>query len=100
MTRKSSIVVGGVCGLTVAFLTATVSGALPRETLARRFIEVIHWPEYVFLEWLVDRVSPHNRDQGILYWLIVHPLYWVSIGMLAGLGYFSLARLRKRRVET
>ena len=98
MTRKRSIIIGAAAGIVVAFATAILSEAVPRGTLARQLFEGIHWPEGAFLEWLVDRLSPHNRDQGVLYWLVVHPLYWAIIGALVGLGCSWFARFRRRHI--
>ena len=97
MFRFRPILIGMAIGLVAAVLTLCFWEAIPRETPARRVWDGIFLPEYLVVDGVTNWLSPHSRDQGILYWIIVHPLYCVSLGGLIGLGAGWLSKQRHKR---
>lgn len=100
MMRFRPILIGMAVGLVAAVLTLCFWEAIPRETPARRIWDGVFLPEYLVVSRVTDWLSPHSRDQGILYWIIVHPLYCVSIGGVIGLAVGWVSRHRQRRGTT
>lgn len=88
--------IGMLVGLTIAASTFVFWEAIPRETAARSVFDAIHWPEFAVVYKLTDWLSPHNRDAGIGYWVLIHPIYWVSVGGVGGITW-SFVRRRFRR---
>jgi hypothetical protein len=73
-------------GVVVALVTVFFWEAIPHEALARRVLNWVFYPEGIVLERVTDWLSPGNRDQGIRYWLIIHPVYCILLGGLIGFG--------------
>lgn len=79
MLSKSTILLAVILGVLLSILSAMIGAVIPRDTLLHRVFLGIHWPEFFLLDRLTDLLSPDNRDQGILYYMIVHPLYWIAL---------------------
>lgn len=94
------VLVGMATGLVVGVATVFLWEAIPRGTFARRIWDGIFYPEYLAVDRMTDWLSPGNPDQGILYWLIVHPVYCVSLGGLIGLAGALSSRSRRKRKAT
>jgi hypothetical protein len=87
-------------GLVIALTTLCFWEAIPRETLARRVFDAFFYPEYLVADKVTDWLSPHNRDAGIGYWLLVHPAYCILVGGLFGFGVAWLRRRTRERAKT
>lgn len=100
MFRWRPILIGMAGGLVASLLTLFLWEAIPRETVARRVWDGVFFPEYFAVERITDWLSPHNRDRGILYWMIIHPVYCVFLGGLIGLVPVWLSIFRRKRSTT
>lgn len=97
--RARPILVGMAIGLAVGLVTLFTWEAIPRETFARRVFDALFLPEFLMVDALTDWLSPHNRDAGIQYWLIVHPVYCVLASGLIGLGTAWLCQAVRARAK-
>jgi hypothetical protein len=100
MFRWRPVLIGMAGGLVAALLTLFLWEAIPRETFARRVWDGLFFPEYFAVDHITDWLSPHNRDQGIRYWMIIHPVYCAFLGGLIGLGSVWRSRCRHKRSTT
>ena len=79
MPGKSTVILGVVAGIILSIASPLVQAVLPKDTLLEAVFRGIHWPEFFLLDRLTDWLSPGNRDQGMLFYMIIHPLYWMAV---------------------
>jgi hypothetical protein len=83
MPSKSTILLAVIIGFILSIASPMIGAIIPRDTFLHQVYLGIHWPESFLLDKLTDWLSPGNRDQGMLYYMIVHPLYWFAVAMSA-----------------
>jgi hypothetical protein len=97
MKLGRSLIIGAVAGVIFSVASAMLWEAVPRGTSARRIFDGIFYPEFVVARRLTDWLAPHNRDQGIAYWLMIHPFYCVFLGAVVAGGIWSLSHVTTNR---
>jgi hypothetical protein len=90
MTRKRTLILGAIIiGLVIGVLMFVAAISLPRSSVFSTAFGFVHWPVGALIRWMDPASHGWGRNAGRYILLAALLCYWVVLGCIAVLGYWT-----------